>query len=954
MRLWVRFYVVNNYWKMVYYLSEYFDVYVVIDFLGLFIVQFVDYMNGKKDIYQIIIEKIVNGEFLIVEDKWFMFQVFGGFFDYIIFWNGEFVIDQNGNLIRDFWDRYIEFKNKMMNVKVKYVNFLLEEQKVVVINEFIEQDYIDLVVFFNFVWIDYDYIMNIFEFKVFYEKVDEGGYMRDDVKIVFNVQFWFFNYIFEEYEKINYFFGNGNVEVIVVFYVYLIGLIFNDFGWESDFDVYVKKFYEFYKKYFGDGRVIFQGGWVVELVFNDKIFEILVENGWQWVMIDQFVFDRFGVEKMIENYYKFRVVEFNGKKIYLFFCDYVFSDCVGFIYSGMNQYQVVQDFVNELLKFQKQNYDGFFVYVVIFDGENFWEYYLYDGKLFFEEFYKKFIEFQNVGLIKMFILSEYIKFYGDKVKEFILKMMECFDFIIEDKVNVFFKVKSFGEFYDMVGVQEEMQWFELSWIDGMFFIWIGEFQENYGWYWFYQVRKVFMENKDKMSQDVWNKVYEYFFRVEVSDWFWWYGNDQDSGQDYIFDCYLKIYFYEIYKLVGVEFLSYFYGNYFFDGQLYIMRVFDGFGEGDKKEYLSELVFVKGVEVYFEGDGIYFFVKGDLNEFEVSFFSLDERIGNMFIIFQKRLIELRYLFFLFLKDSVGMLIMIYVVYKDGKVEVYKVKDYEISEKVGDVMVKKIDVGVEVVVLFDYFFNLSDFYFVVLIVNENGELEVISLLVEFKFFVQVKGVVIVDIVDFEGDDYGFGIYIYLIDLVFKLGVFDFFCFRMFEQVDSYVMEFYFKDFGGNLWNGLNGFSFQIIEVYFDFKEGGNSSVIKMFLDGLGSNVNFDLFYFWDVVFRIVGWDYGNLIVFLNGIVIQGEMQILVDLIKNLIVVKFLKKYFLGVFDYGFYVSVFVGLQDGYGLDKWRLVVVEVEQWKGGGVDLQVVIVGVVLRVYDMFVLEGFKLI
>ncbi len=152
-----------------------------------------------------------------------MLQAPGGFFDHTIPWNGEPVTDQNGNPIRDFWDRYTELKNKMMNAKAKYANLPLEEQKVAVTNEFTEQDYIDLAVLFNLAWIDYDYIMNTPELKALYEKVDEGGYTRDDVKTVLNAQLWLLNHTFEEHEKINYLLGNGNVEVTVVPYAHPIG-----------------------------------------------------------------------------------------------------------------------------------------------------------------------------------------------------------------------------------------------------------------------------------------------------------------------------------------------------------------------------------------------------------------------------------------------------------------------------------------------------------------------------------------------------------------------------------------------------------------------------------------------------------------------------------------------------------------------------------------------------------
>ncbi|ANF22280.1 hypothetical protein A7C91_03105 [Thermococcus piezophilus] len=213
-------------------------------------------------------------------------------------------------------------------------------------------------------------------------------------------------------------------------------------------------------------------------------------------------------------------------------------------------------------------------------------------------------------------------------------------------------------------------------------------------------------------------------------------------------------------------------------------------------------------------------------------------------------------------------------------------------------------------------------------------------------KVKRVTLVDIADPEGDDYGPGTYIYPPDNVFVPGAFDLLRFRMLEQSDAYVMEFHFKDLGGNPWNGPNGFSLQIIEVYFYFTDGGNTSAIKMFPNDPGSNVQLDPRHPWDLALRIAGWDYRNRIVLPDGTVYQGEMQISADPVKNAIIVKAPKKY-LSITDYGLYTAVLVGSQDGYGPDKWRPVAVEAEQWKLGGADPQAVIDNLAPRVVDMLV-------
>nr|ACJ03924.1 pullulanase [Thermococcus sp. HJ21] len=949
-RPWVRLHAANNYWKMAYYLSQYPEVHATIDLSGSLIAQLADYMNGKKDTYQIITEKIANGEPLTVEEKWFMLQAPGGFFDHTIPWNGEPITDPSGNPIRDFWDRYTELKDKMMAAKAKYANLPLEEQKVAVTNEFTEQDYIDLAVLFNLAWIDYNYIMTHPELKALYDKVDEGGYTRDDVKTVLDAQLWLLNHTFEEHEKVNLLLGNGNVEVTVVPYAHPIGPILNDFGWEGDFNDQVKRADELYKQYLGNGTAVPVGGWAAESALNDKTLEILANNGWTWVMTDQLVLDRLGVENTVENYYKPWVAEFNGKKIYLFPRDHALSDRVGFTYAGMNQYQAVDDFVNELLKIQKENYDGSLVYVVTLDGENPWEHYPYDGKIFLTELYKKLTELQEQGLIRTLTPSEYIQLYGDQANKLTPKMMERLD-LTGDNVQALLKAQSLGDLYDMVGVKEEMQWPESSWIDGTLSTWIGEPQENYGWYWLYLARKTLMEKKDEMSQEDWEKAHEYLLRAEASDWFWWYGSDQNSGQDFTFDRYLKTYLYEMYRLAGVEPPSYLFGNYFPDGEPYVTRALDGLKEGEMKNYSSMSPLAEGVSVYFDGEGLHFIVRGNLSQFEVSIWEKDERVGNTFTLLQGRPGELRYSMFPFSADSVGLMITKHLVYHDGKAEVYKATDYENSEKLGEATVRETSEGIEVVVPFEYIENPADFYFAVSTVKD-GRLEVISTPVELKLPTEVKGVVIADIADPEGDDHGPGTYTYPTNDVFKPGVFDLLRFRMLEQTDSYVMEFYFKDLGGNPWNAPNGFSLQIIEVYLDFKDGGNSTAIKMFPDGPGANVNLDPDHPWDVAFRIAGWDYGNLIVLPNGTAYQGEMQISADPVKNAVIVKVPKKYIAINEDYGLWGAVLTGSQDGYGPDKWRPVAVEAEEWKVGGADPNAVINGVAPRVIDLLAPANFR--
>jgi len=949
-RPWVRLHASNDYWKMAHYLSQYPDVHVAIDLSGSLIAQIADYMNGKKDMAQIVTEKVANGN-LTLDDKWFMLQAPGGFFDHTTPWNGEPVADKNGNPYRKEWKRYTELRKKQQAAFKKYGDLPLEKQKEKITAEFTEQDYIDLAVLFNLAWIDYNYIMEHEDLKALYEKRDEGGYTREDVKTVLNHQMWLLNHTFEEHEKINYLLGNGNVEVTVVPYAHPIGPILNDFGWESDFDAHVKKADELYKKYLGDNKVTPKGGWAAESALNDKTLEILADNGWQWVMTDQMVLDRMGIPNTVGNYYRPWVAEFNGKKIWLFPRNHALSDKVGFTYGGMNQNQAVEDFANELLKIQKQNYDGSLVYVITLDGENAWENYPFDGKLFLENLYKKLTELQKKGVIRTVTPSEYIQMYGDKANKLTPTQMERLDLSTDEKAKKLLEASSLGDLYNLVGIKEDMLWPESSWVDGTLSTWIGEPQENVGWYWLYLARKSLFENKNKMSTDEWNTAYEYLLRAEASDWFWWYGSDQFSGEDQAFDRYLKLYLYEMYKFAKLEPPSYLYGNYFPDGEPYKVRELVGIGKGEKKEWSSLSESAEGVGVYFDGEGMHFIVRGNLSSFEISLWEPGKVIGDTFTLLQQKPNEFRYDIFPYNRDSIGLLITKHILYKDGKAEIYAAKDYEESEKIGEAQVRQTENGVEIVIPFDYIESPQDFYFAVS-TAKNGSLDVITTPIELKLPMEVKGVPIVDLSDPEGDDYGPGTYVYPKNKVFSKGDFDLLRFRMLEQTDDYVMEFYFKELGDNPWNGPNGFSLQIIEVYLDFKEGGNTSAIKMFPDGPGSNVQLDKSHPWNLALRIAGWDYGNIVVFPNGTSIQGEMKISADPTRNAIIVKIPKKYMKIDEDYGLYGAVLVGSQDGYGPDKWRPMAVDAEEWKGGGAPADAVIAGVAPRVYDLLVPQGVK--
>ncbi|WP_461866670.1 glucodextranase DOMON-like domain-containing protein [Thermococcus sp.] len=208
-------------------------------------------------------------------------------------------------------------------------------------------------------------------------------------------------------------------------------------------------------------------------------------------------------------------------------------------------------------------------------------------------------------------------------------------------------------------------------------------------------------------------------------------------------------------------------------------------------------------------------------------------------------------------------------------------------------------------------------------------------------------VVEIKDPVGDDHGPGTYTYPTDKVFnQKGLFDLTDVKIKEGTTKYVIEFYFKNLGGNPWNGPNGFSLQIIEAYFDFKEGGNTKAIKEAKNGPGSNVQLDPNHPWDAAIRVFGW--GSKLLLPDGKTVDVKAK--ADLDKNVIIVEIPKDYLK--INEDTYMSVLVGSQDGFGVDNWRAIAPKAEQWKGGGADTDAVVAGVAPRVYDLLVPEWFK--
>ncbi|MEE2974057.1 MAG: glucodextranase DOMON-like domain-containing protein, partial [Candidatus Thermoplasmatota archaeon] len=92
-----------------------------------------------------------------------------------------------------------------------------------------------------------------------------------------------------------------------------------------------------------------------------------------------------------------------------------------------------------------------------------------------------------------------------------------------------------------------------SWIDGTLRTWAGEEEESLAWQRLVEARQALVEFEASNPNDpglpaAWESLYI----AEGSDWYWWYGLDQDSGYDENWDVLFKVHLSNIYRAINLD------------------------------------------------------------------------------------------------------------------------------------------------------------------------------------------------------------------------------------------------------------------------------------------------------------------------------------------------------------------------------------------------------------------
>jgi len=508
-RPWVRVHATKDYVDMAAILEQYPDINATFNLTPSLIRQLDDLGAGAKDLYWTTAE--IEAENLTEAQKQFLLDRF---------------FDTNRKIIARF-PRYQELLE-------------LRDNSEDPLPAFTTQDYLDLQILFNLAWVDPDWLAE----EPLAGLVAKGrNYNEADKEILFREQVRLIEEVIPIHRALQ---ESGQIEVTMTPFAHPILPLLVDtnlakealpdvtlplerYIYGQDAVAQVERGVALYEDHFGRPP---RGMWPAEGSVAQEMISMVAQNNIAWMASDEGVlanslgfdsFTRNANEVVVEADQLYRPYYVEGQRggpVAMVFRDVALSDKVGFTYSGMDGVMAAQDFINRIHDIRQQlavsGADGPHLVSVILDGENAWEHYDNDGKLFLHTLYQ---ELSNDPLIETVTPSQFLEIAPEQPK-------------IDDL-------------------------FAGSWINHDFSTWIGEEEENLAWQYLAETR-AFLERyisgnrQDQVSEDTLQEALTQMYIAEGSDWFWWYGADQNSNNDSAFDLQFRETLKQVYVTLGEE------------------------------------------------------------------------------------------------------------------------------------------------------------------------------------------------------------------------------------------------------------------------------------------------------------------------------------------------------------------------------------------------------------------
>ncbi len=400
-------------------------------------------------------------------------------------------------------------------------------------SQFTNQEYSDLMALFNLVWIDSVYQK---QYPALKKLIKKGkNYTYDDRCAIIELQRDIIRKIIPEYKK---YIKKGKVEVTTSPYYHpILPILLNinsaqvsnkeglpaNLDMEKDAEMQMRLALDRIEELVGKRP---RGVWPSEHCVSPQELDLFKNLGLDWTISDEgilaesinFEFIRDFKGYMEDPYHLVKSYEYkNGLKV--IFRNSMIPNLIGFEYPNFDAELAAKDLYERIKVMQSKllsSPDENHLLTIAMDGENCWENYPHDGSDFLNTLYKLIDKDKSLETV---LISEYI----DKEKN-------------HKKLN---KIKS-G-----------------SWINRNFKLWIDEPIKNLAWQYLKKVRDDFVEfEKNNPNNPYIENARKEIFICEGSDWFWWYGEPNDSGRDNIFDYLFREHLKNVYIYLGLDIPDY--------------------------------------------------------------------------------------------------------------------------------------------------------------------------------------------------------------------------------------------------------------------------------------------------------------------------------------------------------------------------------------------------------------
>jgi alpha-amylase/alpha-mannosidase (GH57 family) len=284
------------------------------------------------------------------------------------------------------------------------------------------------------------------------------------------------------------------------------------FAYPQDARTQLEMAIDYYSDTFG---ALPRGIWPSEGAVSEALIPILGEFDIKWIATDEGVLAKSLGEPSLNFDQKYRAYKVgrDGAELAVFFRDHNLSDDIGFRYSKMDGVEAANDMMRMLHRIHRatQAFDGDFVVPIILDGENAWEHFEDDGKTFLNSLYYQISESEWLVPVTM---SGYLE--------------------------------------EFPPARTLPHLAPGSWIGANFDTWIGEDEENTAWVYLAEARRAVEDARDRIPPRAVELALSEIYAAEGSDWFWWYGLDQNMGDDMVFDAAFRGTLGRAYARLGID------------------------------------------------------------------------------------------------------------------------------------------------------------------------------------------------------------------------------------------------------------------------------------------------------------------------------------------------------------------------------------------------------------------